>query len=391
MEKQTSKILGLVLLKANDTLIRLIVSVSLVVIAICAVAGSAYSERDVRREMNDAIAAIGLEATGPEVKAAPAPEVMEKVVGLTSSKPPAAPPAPAMAPAPTAIPPMSQERPGKLESYIRNNPSIRKAEQLRSDPRLNSLSQSVRGDFLNEFGTLMFSKAVSIRDSLLERTHAIDKEQMEMEDLSFQFRDDVATFRIDEAVLEAEILEHNRKVAAIANDVRSYENDVAIYNNSLADCAKRVADCESQVAAYNAEAANYSAQCLGAPLMPGPYARCTSWYGQLNSRKDFLETWKAQLSEERARLQRDFSSLNLRKSALQKRADEINVRKAAFDARSAALEKRRAQLLAEEKKLADWEVSIKPQWDFELKRINEWQALVDKFNTRLEKALSEVS
>ena len=97
--------------------------------------------------------------------------MLPKPGALAAPKPRSAVPAaaaPAAAPAaPRAMAPLQQERQGKLESYIRNNESVRKAERLRSDPRLNALPQQARADFLNEFGVLMFSKAVPSRDWLL--------------------------------------------------------------------------------------------------------------------------------------------------------------------------------------------------------------------------------
>jgi len=56
-------------------------------------------------------AGTGLEATGPEVNSAPAATVL-----LDAGA------------APAAVPPLANDRSGKLENYIRGNPSTRKAE-----------------------------------------------------------------------------------------------------------------------------------------------------------------------------------------------------------------------------------------------------------------------
>jgi hypothetical protein len=333
----------------------------------------------------------GLEANGRAVRSAPAPTVLQKSGPLAAPGQPV--PAPATATAPTAPPaailPLSQQRQGKLESYILNNPSIQKAEQLRSDPRLNWLSMADRGDFLNEFGVLMFSQAVSSRDSLLARTHTLDNEEMEKTDRIFKFRDNAATFQTDQTALVAEIGEHNKKVAAYTSDLQTYGSDVANYNVSVANYTPRLADHDAQTAAHNAEVANYTVQCVGAPLPPGPYARCNAWQSTLNARKVVLDNWKAQLEVERARLSQVLSNLDMRKAALQKRYDDNTAHKAELDSKLAELEKRRTDLLAEQKKLTDWDTSMQPQWDFEVKLIDEWRAALDRFNTRLEQALSK--
>ena len=236
----------------------------------------------------------------------------------------------------------------------------------------------------------MFSKAVPSRDWLLERTHALDKDQMEKTNRSFKFREDVAVFGADEAILAREIEEHNKKTVAHASDVKAYEGDLASYNAALADYSGRLASHNAEAEAHNSEVAAYTAQCVGAPLPPGPFARCNSWQQSLNSRQGPLNSRKARLDAERDRLLQRESDLNARFASLESRRREIDASKARLDPRYDALEKRRAELIAEEKKLADWEASIKPQWDFELKQINDWIALLERFNTRLEQALSKV-
>jgi chromosome segregation ATPase len=298
--------------------------------------------------------------------------------------------APAKAATPNNIPRYPQERMGKLENYIRNNPTVRKAEQLRSDPRINALPPRMRADFLNEFGTLMFAEAVPSLDSLLERTRALDHDQMEMEDRIFKYRDAVVAFNMSSAALDAEIQEHNGKATAYAADLRRYESDLTGYRARLADFNARLNSHNAEAATHNAEVANYTAQCVGASLPPDAFARCRAWQQSLNSRAAVLNNRKAQLDAERTALAQEESGLSARRVALRVRADEINARKAELQSRMDAREKQRGELLAEEQKLKDWQTSIQPQWDFEIKHIDEWRALVDKFNERLEKALAGV-
>ncbi len=331
----------------------------------------------------------GLEAGQPEVKSGPKLELLGPAGAMAMPEP--APASPVKSVAPTDIPPLSFERLGKLENYIRNNASARKAEQLRSDPRVSSLPAQARADFLNEFGTLMFATAVPSRDWLLERTRALDHDQMEMEDRIFKYREDVATFRGNEAGLAAEIEEHNRKAASYAADLRVYQNDLAGYSGRYTDFKARLNSHNAEAAAHNAEVANYSAQCLGVPLPPEAFARCNAWQQSLNSRSSVLNNRKTQLDAERAGLIQEESGLNTRRAALQARNNGLNARYTELQSRREALEKQRGELLAEEQKLKDWQTSIQPQWDFELKQIEQWRALLDKFNERFEKALAGVN
>jgi predicted nucleic acid-binding Zn-ribbon protein len=367
----------------------IVVWVSLVVVALSAASGYAQQgTTPVAKAPAAKVAQTGLEADRPVVTSGPKLEPLEQPGALAAPAP--APAAPARAAAPNDIPSSPQERMGKLENYIRNNPSVRKAEQLRSDPRVNSLAAQVRADFVNEFGTLMFATAVPSRDWLLGRTRALDRDQMEMEDRVFKYRDDVAAFRVNEAALEAETQEHNKEVTKHAADLRIYEENLAGYSARLADFKVRLNSHNTEVATHDAEVANYSAQCVGAPLPPSAFARCSSWQQSLNLRMGVLNQRKAQLDEERARLGQEESGLNMRRLALQSRANGLNARKDELQSRADAREKRRGQLLAEEQKLKDWQTSIQPQWDFEIKQIDAWRALLDKFNDRFEKALTEV-
>lgn len=339
-------------------------------------------------------AGTGLEATGPAVKSPPdaGPFSRPGALGASKLKPAAsAPAAPPSAPSSMrASAPLQQDRTGKLESYIRNNEAARKAEGLRSDPRLNALSQQARGDFLNEFGVLMFSKAVPSRDSLLERTRALDKEQMEKTDRHFKFREDAAQFQTDEAILAREIEDHNKKANALAKDVQAYESDKSAFEAAASNYRGRLESHNADARAHAAEVASYTAACVGAPLPPGPYQRCVSWQQSLNSRRDSINARKAVLDAERDRLLQSESALKSRYAGLESRRREIDASKARLDPRYDANEKRRAELVAEEKKLADWDATLQPQWDFELKRINEWIALLERFNARLEQALARV-
>lgn len=83
------------------------------------------------------VAGTGLEANGPIVKSPPDPGPFSKPGSLAARKlkPPVAAPSarPVRAPSSArAMAPLQQDRPGKLESYIRNSESVRKAERLRS-------------------------------------------------------------------------------------------------------------------------------------------------------------------------------------------------------------------------------------------------------------------
>jgi len=337
-------------------------------------------------------ARTGLEASGPVVDSAPDLGVLPRApaaIGAPALAPAApagaAPSAPPAAPAPDA-----GERPGKLENYIRNNASVRKAEQLRGDPRVSGLPQQVRADFLNEFGNLMFSRGVPSRDSLLERTRAIDKEQQEKNEAAFKLREDTAAFQADEAILRNEIDQHNRTLDAYSNDLRTYERDLADYNADLSRYSPRVAAHNAEVRAHDSEVAAYNSQCAGQTLPPGPYARCMSWQASLQSRAAALNSRKASLDAEKAGLDQRLSSIGSRRASLERRRAEINASKERLDPKYQAIEKRRADLLAQEKKLADWETTLRPQWEFELKQINDWIALVERFNARFEQALARV-
>ena len=335
----------------------------------------------------------GLEAGRPEVLAPPALVELKEAEAAPMAGAPEPAAAPSAVAAPSAAPetPLDQERRGKLESYIRNQPAVRKAQQLRSDPRIKLLPQQVRGDFLNEFGSLMFAKAIPSHDSLIEESHDLDQEQIEMVDRSFKFRDDVGAFRMGEAVLEAEILEHNKKAAAYGRDLQTWEKDVANHNIAFADYSKRLETHNGEAKVHNDEVRDYAGQCLGRELEPGPYATCYAWHLRLEARAGVLNANKAGLDAEHAQFVQSESALNARKAVLQKRSDDLNARKAFFDDRIVAQEKRRAELQTEEKKLYDWQRLLQPKWDFALGRINAWAALVEKFNARLEKALNEVA
>lgn len=334
------------------------------------------------------IAHSGLEAGRPDLRTAPQLEAPASAPDRASTVKVAS--VPAVAALPRDVSPALQERMGKLENYIRNGASVRKAEQLRSDPRMSALSQKARGDFLNEFGVLMFSRSVPSRDSLIERTRGIDREQIEMEQRAFKFREDVAAFGMQEAVLEAETREHNKKAQAYEADLSAWERAVEQHNGAFEDFLARARSNQAQIEAHNAEVRNYEAQCVGPPLPPGPYARCVSWQQALNSASASLNARKAQLDAENTRFAQAESNLNARRSALQSRAHDINARKADLDSRFEALDRRRTELRAEEQKLADWRRTLDQQWQFELRQINEWLALVDRFNARLEGALAAV-
>ena len=116
---------------------------------------------------------------------------------------------------------------------------------------------------------------------------------MEKTNRSFKFREDVAVFGADEAILAREIEEHNKKTVAHASDVKAYEGDLASYNAALADYSGRLASHNAEAEAHNSEVAAYTAQCVGAPLPPGPFARCNSWQQSLNSRQGPLNSRKA--------------------------------------------------------------------------------------------------
>jgi astacin (peptidase family M12A) len=337
----------------------------------------------------------GLEAGWPTISSAPQMELMTNLGAMAEPERPLPPPATVSAPqatvsAPQASAPFSEERMGKLENYIRHNASVRKTEQLRSDPRLNVLPMSQRGDFLNEYGTLMFSKVVLSRDSLIERTHQLDVAQMEMEDRSMQLREDIATYNTDNAILNARIEEHNKTALAYGLDLTNWENEVAGYNTAYADFSSRLQTHNTAVADHNTQVAQYSQQCLNGPLDPGPYAQCVSWQQRLNARAQELNAAKEGLDTERAKFAQEQSDLDARKAALQQRANEINERKAQFDAEIQALKKRHDDLAAEQQKLEDWQTSSHNQWQFELGQIDQWRALLDKFNARLETALNEI-
>lgn len=339
-------------------------------------------------------AETGLEANRPQIIEAPALPAMTPDHAFATPGPPmpvpAAAPAPAEIPAPAAAPPLAQERSGKLANYILNNASIRKTQQLRSDPRLNLLPMAQRGDFLNEYGALLFSQAIPSRDSLLARTHDLDAEQMEMADRETKFEDAVVAYRMDEAVLSAKIDEYNKTLAVYTADLNKYRDDVAQHNRNESAYESRLAQYQPRVAAHNSEVANYGAQCTTAPLPPGPYEACVAWQRRLLDQKARLDAWKAQLDAERAGLEQTRASLNARGAALQQRAQAINTRKTDLDAQIAALEQRRLDLVAEQKKLTDWQATLQPKWDFELKLIDAWRADLDRFNARLEQALNQV-
>lgn len=356
---------------------------------------TAASQDQLAATDKSAVGETGLEAGWPTISSAPQIETMTNLG--TMAEPDSSFPVLATVSAPQAkltvtqaSAAFSEERMGKLENYIRHNASVRKTEQLRSDPRLNALPMDQKGDFLNEYGTLMFSKVVLSRDSLIERTHQLDVAEMEMEDRSMQLREDIVTYNADNAILNARIEEHNKTALAYGLDLTNWENEVASHNTAYADFSDRLQAYNTEVAAHNAQLAQYSQQCLNGPLDPGPYAHCVSWQQTLNERAQVLNTTKAALDAERTKFAQEQSDLDAREAALQQRANEINERKAQFDVEIQALKKRHDDLAAEQQKLEDWRTSSHGQWQFELGQIDQWRALLDKFNARLETALDGI-
>jgi len=333
-------------------------------------------------------AGAGLEANGPAVQSAPPLTVLRD--GGASMAP--APPMPAAGAleAPEAVPPLAMDRAGKLESYIRHNPSIRKTEQLRSDPRMNALAQAVRGDFLNEFGTLMFSTAVPSRDSLLERTRALDKEQMELADRSIDLRINLASFRMEQAAVAEALREQTGATARFGADLKNFRSDLTAFGVSLGEQKQRKADYDSQMAAHNREARDYTAQCIGRRLPPAEYATCSAWERRLSARKEVLDNLQAQVDSIGDALLQKQADLLARHKALEARRTALEERQAQLAEQTVRLDARGKQLAAEESKLADWQRALQPQWEFEIKHIDEWRALLDRFNARLEAALNQV-
>jgi predicted nucleic acid-binding Zn-ribbon protein len=276
-----------------------------------------------------------------------------------------------------------------LSHRIRENPSARRTEELRADPRLAWLSAEARAGFVAEYEALMTSRSAPSRDALLERARPIDEEVRAEAESRAKLRADLDGLDRADADLAAEVEAHNARVEAFDKDLKRHEAEVAEFQRQDADLATRVADYEAQTKAHNSEVASYTSQCVGAPLPPAAYARCNSWGATLNARKATLDAWMARLTEEVTALRERAAALNASAEALQKRSDQINTGKADLDGRLGTLAKRRLELGEEQKKLDERRSLLATKLEEETRGVDAWRALLDPFNVRLARALEQ--
>jgi len=262
---------------------------------------------------------------------------------------------------------------GKLEAYITYNPSVQRAKQFRFDPGFEKLPAAQKNDFLQEWGLLMFSKAVPSRDLLIDEARPLDEEQKDYAAEVRRLEQEKYDIEVVENDLEYRFAELKKQIDPF--NVERRDNDDAIAKHNV-----EVKSHESAIAAYNGEVSRYPSECLGGPLDPGPYQRCVAWKNALDQRAAQLNARSENLTREAAVLNRKRSELDIRAGLLNKRRNELlGVRD--------ALEQRRTKYAADVKHVEDWTVTLNQSWDFEKKRIEAWIVELDKFNAKLAKAL----
>lgn len=305
----------------------------------------------------------------PELTPAFTPSI--DLPSLMPLAPSAAPDSPATLPPPLTV--AGADQPGKLETYISNRPAVQRALQLRADPRFDKLPAAAKTELLQEWGVLLFSKAVPSRDLLIDECRPLDQEQREYADENRRVEQESYAIKVVDNDLTYRIGEYNKQVAAWNTEWTANQSAIARYNQEYIPY-------KQQIDAQNAEVRRYQQECSG-PLPPGPFQRCTAWYATLSQRKAQLDRQTASMNQRAEQLNQQVTSLKSRGQSLEQRKAELTTALANLKAR---IEKYNAAV----KHLQDWKTTFEQSWDFEKGRIAAWLAELEKFNQKLEAALA---